>query len=593
LYVGLAVLVLWLKGFPSGIGTVGDGPFHLDWSGHIWSFWQASEWLAGREGLLSTDLILHPHGTNMALIHGDLLTTRIAGLIWLVAGGNLGWPLFAVLLLAGNGVGGTLLVGTVTGSRVAGYLAGLLLFFSGFAAWAVNSGNVEYAFWLWTCLFLAWFVRVLRRPSLRDAILTGVFGATAVLCNFVDGFHLPLLAGCLLAGRIRQLDRTHLVALTMAVGVAAVLVAPIAIPVIQEQGGTQAQEKDGTAEKQAKTTIAPHEIELPPLVTPSGEPPEPRNLEEYLPCLSVHRPWACTFLLLQLALVVAGFSSAPRRALPWLGVVGLFSVLAIGPHVSWFDRAVAAGFTTPFAWLQAHVPYYDRVHYPIRLNSYVLLAWIVLVGFGMRRLVAGSKVRLRQLVSCGIVVLAIPALAAGWKVRVTQAVEVSPFYQELGQTRDQAAIIGVPFTFYLSDSAHLYDQVHHGKPIFNGCILQHVPEDPSHGLVASNDLLAEIDRLQRDILEACHSVTHGNISRGPRSADPDYDAAREELAELGFEYLVLRTNTPVFHGFMRVRSDSDLTRFLHAVMGDPIYRDDQLTVFEMNRDRAATAALSE
>ena len=585
LYACLLAVALRLKGYAFGINTLGDGPSHPDWSGHQWSFWQASQWLRGQDGLLSSDLIFYPHGASLALIHGDFLTSRLAGVFWLLAGPERGWPLFVLFLLVGNGVGGALLVGCVTRSRPAGLVAGLLLVFSGYGSWAVNTGNVEFAFWLWTCLFLACLVRVLRRPSACGAVLAGVFGAAAVLSNFVNGFHLPVFAAFLVAVRFRHLGRTHVAALALTVAVAASLVAPVGLSVARVHGEHEILEMPIRKPLRQTDTSETKWAE--------GHPPQQvEDLEDYVPRPSVQRSNVSGYFLPQIALVVLGIAAFRRRTLPWLAAIGVFVVLSLGRELVWLDQLLGAEVLLPYAWLQVIVPSYDLVHHPIRLMCYSVIAWAVLVGFGVSRLVIVGGSWPRRILSWSIVAALVLPPVASWNTHVGPPIEVSTFYRQLGEQAGIGAIIAVPFTFYLPDSAHLHDQQYHRRPLFNGCLLQHVGEDPSRGLVARNALLSEVDRLQSGALSLVFAERHAFIRRGPQRVDPDLDAARRELVALGFRYLVLHLDVPFVHGHIRVRPDSELATFLCEALGEPVYSDDLLAVFDMLRSVPTRAVLA-
>lgn len=583
-YALLVVVALLSKGFALGQDTLGDGLSNPDWSGHMWSFWQASEWMRGNDALLSSELIFHPNGMSMGLIHGDFLTTRVAGLFWLIAGPQHGWALFVLFLLVGNGLGGTLLVGTVTGSRAAGLLGGLLLLFSGYGSWAVNTGNVEYASWLWTCLFLTFLVRLLRRPGTRDALFAGVFGAAAVLGNFVDGYHLPLFALCLLAWRVRRIGRAHVKALALTAGLAAVLLAPMGVVVALDHAGrpTHVEIDGGKAEGKS---IVPEE----PKYVPGAKLLDPREeaqvLEQYLPRPTIRRPFASGFLLAQLVLFGLGVSCGRWRALPWLGGAGVFALLCFGRDLSKLDPAFGPQIAMPFGWLEALVPFYDLVHHPIRLCSYCLIAWVVIVGLGVSRLISAGGPPWRLIPVWAVAVSVALQPFVGWYTRVVPVEAVSPFYRQLAAESGDGAVIAVPFTMYLADSAYLVDQTVHGRPIFNGCALQHVGGDPTHGLVARNAILAEIDRLQRGPLELRSAVMNAGVEHAAPRADTDLDLARRELVALGFHHLVLHKQVPFFHGTIRVGLDSPLAAFLHEVLGHPVYDDELLAAFDLRGEQ--------
>ena len=586
LYALLAAAALLAKGFNPAADTLGDGLANPDWSGHMWSFWQACQSLRGDDAVLSSELILYPHGMSMGMIHGDFLTTRIAGVFWWLGGQEFGWPLFVMFLLVGNGVGGTLLVGTITGSRVAGVLGGLLLMFSGYGSWAINTGNVEYATWLWTCLYLTCLNRMLRRPTVRCVVSAGVFGALAVLGNFTDGYHLPLFTLSLVAWQFRRIRRAHIVGLAATAGIAGVLVAPMGVLVARDHVDRPPVEEIQEKKADGKSII-PEEPKYDSHRRILDAPEEARALEEYLPRPTLGRPFASVFVLAQLLLFGIGVTAWRWRGLPWLASAGLFALLCFGRDLSKLDADFGAGIPMPFAWLEAVVPFYDLVHYPIRLSSYCLLAWVVLVGMGARRIFSSDGPRWQHAFVWAAVVPALLQPFFGWYTRVIPAVETSPFHHQLAAEEGDGAVISVPFTLYLGDSAYLADQTVHGKPMFNGCALQHVGLDPSGGLVARNAMLAEIDRLQHEVLEQSSAVMHARIERAPRQDPADLEAARKELVELGFHHLLLHKRVPFFHGAIRVDLDSPLAAFLHGALGEPVYDDPTLAAFDLRGSKGS------
>ena len=231
LFILIIIFALHTKGFNPGTDYLG-GDFkridwdYVDWNIHYWNMWEFRGLFTGEISPFFSTSQFYPAGISTITIHGDFFLKLIAGFANLLLHPDSTFLLMALFAFAGNALGGFILVRSLTGSRIAGLIAGILFCFNGAVAWSVNSGNVEYGIWFWICLYITCFMKMLKEPVYPVAVSTAIFGTAAILSNFVYAYHLAMLSLVIVIFNLRTFDRPKIRA-TFAVAVlTAILISP-------------------------------------------------------------------------------------------------------------------------------------------------------------------------------------------------------------------------------------------------------------------------------------------------------------------------------------------------------------------------------
>ena len=576
----LAAVLVWM-GFSLSDQQIGHGLAFADWPGHHWTYWHLRNWFLGRDACFSTCFLFHPVGIQTVLIQGNLLISCLAGLIALFTSVENAYLLTALLALLGNGVGGYALIRTVTGNRMAGAVAGLLLLLNGYAAWAINTGNIGYENWFWICLHLTFLYRVLHSPRVRYVIPTSIFASLAVYSNFVDGFHLPFFSLILTAFFTARLRRTQLLGLALVVLLTAMLLSPLAITYLKANQDRVYSAQIATTddadfdETHAQRTTIPEQTS--------------HGVNLYLPWnRSRNAEGDSHTYYFQWILAGLGLAFCRKRTTPWLTAGLVFFILSLGPFLQWFDGLtgvnVNTGVPLPFLWLHDHVPLYFRMQFPARIFSYVVLATAIAAGFGAKWLTERSSPSTRMTLAPLIVTVCLVELIAAWPLRFTPTVPVNPFYRQIAAGTEDFAIIEVPFNFANLDATYLYYQIKHERPVMNGMFPPMIREDPTGGLLCANALLANIDNLQQQVLAPwSQPLGYRAVPRSIASlpTEGDLESAVRELVHVGFRYLVLHRFVDWENGRLDVPPDGELSTYLYSSLGAPVYVDDELVVFDL------------
>ena len=584
--LGLLLLVLaalWLAGYRAGASQLG-GEFrdldwdHVDWNNHLWNLWDFRRVYLGLGSPLHTTSEFFPEGLRLFASQGDLLLKALGGALALVFSPHTTFLLVGVLVFWGNAVGGYLLGLTLTGSRLhGGLVCALLLAFAAPAAWAANTGNLEYGLWLWLCLYLVFLLRLLRAGGRRDMVLAAIFGVCTVLSNYVFFYHLVLASLVIVAFHFRGLGSRRAGRLGMMVLLSALLLMPLAWGFFK--GGQE------------------HNLNFarPPgggdITWEARVPYKNRALAaDYLPGQEPRKHEDAPLGVVALGLaVVALISSRRREALPWLAVGALFFVLSLGPYLSLGEDDGGGGAVPlPFLLLNRYVPLYHYIRFPHRMATFVALPLAVAAAFGAawigRRVTSRGARSVLALALAGAVIL---EGALTWPLVVTPRGAINPFYQLMAEQPRRFGLVTFPMDFGLLDSRYLYYQAHHGKPLFNGVSPRYLGTRaiPHWQQVTDNPLLRAAYTLQGPHLERQELSKY--IPLEPDAERPPLSRARlrrgaDALAQKGIRYLVLHRRVSFDRQHViTLPPKSDLERTLRWALGGAVYEDADLVAWEL------------
>lgn len=412
----------------------------------IWRLgWIAHQLPLDPKALFHTN-IFHPE-TNTAAFSDIMLLPGLltAPAFWLGARPAL---VFNVLLLAGfvtSALGAYLLVRSLTGSTIAGIVAGIGFAFAPFRF--DHYTHLETQVTAWAPL-AAWALhRALRTGSAKVATLVGVFVAGQLLSALYYGIYLGPYLGVLalvLAPSVPVARRRPVVVGLVLGGAIALLLLLPYVPAyldLRSKGGI----RSGDEMALYSARLADY-LSAPVFSVPYGWTADIGGNERHL------LPG-----LVLVALAVVGLWPPVSRVVLAHVLALLFALEASrGPHgVIW-------------RWLELLAPY-QSVRVPARFALLVLLSLTVLAGFGVARLLArGTR---------GRVVVAVAVALMLFEYRYTPPLDTVPkrvpnVYAWLAR-QPRTVMLGLPIARpnrldITPDPKHMYFSVFHWQPMVNG-----------------------------------------------------------------------------------------------------------------------------
>ncbi len=371
--VVLAVVLSWPT--VTHLGTAALGSPESDTIKHLWTLWWMKAQLTG-DGGLHTTLVNFPDGLTLFPIEPLNGLLSLALPFDTIVNANL----LALFHLTLTGLAAGWLGRLVSGNDRGAYAAGALLQGSAFVAFTmhVGVGELRQVWWLplgLGCLFQAhrtrawgWFLGL--AAALAGCALScfyhGLFLATAV----------SVWALCTLRFEVR---------LGVGYALAAGLSLALVVPTVQAFSSTFGQGRPQEMFGKRGEVLLDYRAEaahLDDLVRWKAPKLEPIARQE--------RAYAGGRYLgvVALALAMAGLVAAPRRALPWVVVGAVGTVLALG-SVLWLGddkvKVGGMGLQLPLAWLNdALARHAEPINFPARFLAVPSVAISVLGALAMR-----------------------------------------------------------------------------------------------------------------------------------------------------------------------------------------------------------------
>lgn len=518
-------LALWLL-----VGLIGCWPLPLHWrefipgppwDGFVWLYdlWWLREALFVRQvsPLWMPDIFAPLGGYNVLLSDANLSNKALALPLLLAADQVVAYNWLVLLSGALSGVGGWLLARRLTGSSLAGLVAGVVFAWSPYRLSSMATGlpPVFATQWLpFTLLGLEWLLA--RRPSWRrDGLLTGLFFALQALTSWYNAYTLALVVPLwlLVRGwpwRRRLLAPRVLGGLTLFALAGGGLVAPVFVGLLLASRGAQANWTFFSIELwQAGLDDFLRPSIYHPLWGQLSVAARGATLPDY--------PWNAPGILylgwlpLALALLVLWRGRGRWR---WAALLVLLiaAVLALGPTVHWagqrlylpvgtplqtwvvtlvktLERAAPNKLTIPQAFFYAYpgkvfiplpamlgylfLPFVDGIRWWLRLSLATTLMIGLLGGAGLS-LVASQRQRLRGPL---VALLLLALLVEFWP---------APLAYGLGYAGDGAlerrlrelppgTVIEFPLVRSTSGPG-IYRQVWHRQPLASGAVTYYPPD---------------------------------------------------------------------------------------------------------------------
>lgn len=524
-----------------------------EYAGHIWWFKYA---LQTGAPLFSRPLLAYPDGLNAAWLWGNPLQSFPAWLFAFVMPLPAAFNLALLLTLALNGLAAYTLAYHLTGKRLAAWLAGLT-----FMAYPTFSGQMAaghiglLALWGVPLYTLALF-KLREGAGGRWLVAGGVcfmlsmLGSTLVLIYML----LPITAvfGLMLVMR-REWRGLRWMMGTVLLG--SVLVLPFLLPTALEMAQTPARLREGGDILFSADLLS--------AVTPSFENPLFKGLA-YTSRVLGRDPFekaAYIGIVAGVMAMVGLWRNAKARWWLMLGVVAW--VFSLGPVLKIFDAPVQTNFggyetyiTLPWFYAQ-NIPLLNISRTPARFNFTLALAVAMLVGYGFAKFqVLSTEFRVKNIqknATFKINYLALAAVVVGagilfegpvfWaadgslpKLPVIAGV-VPAQVEVLAERDDIRAVFDIPWEHPLTDKAAMYLQTGHHQALIAGHIARQTPVDP-----------AKLNLLQNTL-----------------------DAALLDAA--GVDVVILHKEFDDNIG--------DTEVFVKAHLGEPIYEDGDIAVFDV------------
>ncbi len=480
--LGMALAATWPVWLEPSQGML-CGVMHPDCAGNQWLLVWVAERLAGLDGLLHNDRYYWPVG-DAPFLAGN----GGEGVLYLPFHLLLGWPiganLFLLVVLVGNGLAACWAARGAEAPWPGALLAAAALGAGPYAVRELGAGRFSQADLIWLLLFVGAWLRLLRQPRLRWALMAGSMLALASALYWYHGFF-GVLAGAVLAvgaaarawrggGRPRELPWKPLAAF------AGSFLLLVAGPLIWYLGHWEAL--PGTGED-----VFPHpeavrdsmDLALPFLVRGG------RFVGQALPATVV------VLAVVQAVKLALGRSDRPWLDLSLLACWALFLVLAMGP-------ALSLGGLSPFEILYGLAAPLRRFWWPSR---HVLICNIALCLLAARALPTLGRVWASWGLAA-LLVASVPGLllaqGVGLRAHSTALAWPPGFYQSLSDEPGEV-LLDLPLSprVALSQKPLLF-QLAHEKTLLNGHGLwvDRVRPPEWDGFVAGNGFLSGLQAVE-------------------------------------------------------------------------------------------------
>jgi hypothetical protein len=467
-YVALTLL-FFAAALPTLATALPGGPVAaIDGWQNVWHLWWADQALRAGANPFFTPLLYHPDGVNLAVhplnISNGVLFWPITASVGPLLAYNL--ALLSAFVLAG--VGAYLLARQVGANAGAAFVAGALFSFSPFHVSKAYDGQLEWIAIQWLPFYLWLLLRLIARPRLQTAVLTGLclalVGYTSLYYLIFVAVLSPLVV-LLLVPRTPWRERTaHLGMIALVPLITLIALAPLirdlaaAVQAVTGGGGSASSGIDPELVARSANLI---DFWLPSYLHPLwGD-----TVAQLGPLLHPNiAAWNYALGYTAIGLALIGCVSAWQRAWPWLIIAVIGLIFALGPVLSIGTRQ----FTLPMPYqLLMLLPGMEVARRPGHFVVLTLLALVPLTALGLQALLAQRG----RWVLLMVGLLAAAELAPPrWQLLRDPT---PPVFAELAA--GAGALLVLPIAN--DSSASLTQQIAHGRPLVGG-FLARIPPFP-------------------------------------------------------------------------------------------------------------------
>ena len=425
-----------------------------------WNNWWTEKALREGHSLYFSNTIYYPYGVSLTLNSFSHLNTLLWFALRPLLGTVAAYNATVLLVYPLSGYGMFALARYLTGSTCAGFIAGLIFAFSPYHM--VESAHPVLVTTQWLPLFLLFLIKTIRTKGRRTwhaAIALLFLWLTGLSSWHLLAFALILASTYLAYSLITEhhlWDRALVITLTGAGLSCALLLTPLAYPIVREQLSADTPHLAVPLDLAEGNDMLSFLLPSPyhPILGQVTSPIHERFR------LAGRRPAYLGFTAIGLALLA--IRTRKRSSVYWCLTGLLFSVLSLGPYVKVCGHQLH-DFALPWA-----VPLAGFFRNPFRFNTLVQFCLSVLAGWGSASLLESLRPRKHWVAAATITGLAAVTVLEYLSVPLPRTeLHVSPFYQFLAREKDNVAIVEVPLG-RPRDKEYLYYQTIHGKPTVNG-----------------------------------------------------------------------------------------------------------------------------
>jgi hypothetical protein len=419
LYALLALGLTWPLAAHLTSHIPGSAVWAFDESTFVWNMWWFKFSLLNLgQSPLHTDYIFYPLGIDLVLYTYNFFNALLGLPLQMILPLPLASNVVILFAYVTSGYGGYLLVlylltrGRRTGTgqdgvlprRVAAFVAGAAYAFAASRMIYAALGHYDMVTAQWFPFYALFFLKTLRQPGYRHAVLAGVFAACALLAEMIFGVFLLFLTLILLffEWRTAQKFRSELIPrLAVLALTAALLWSPVMLPVLRAFGqGDFALAGWGEGLKLSTDLVGWFTpTALHPLFGARDWPAYLRAVVEgHTPFLDVNTVFLGYGVL---ALAIIGALGAWKQARAWAWSAVAFAVFTLGPllqvnghYLFPLDnllraQGLAQDVTIPLPFALLHyIPIIKANRVPNRFSVVLSLALAVLVGYGVSYLLS-------------------------------------------------------------------------------------------------------------------------------------------------------------------------------------------------------------
>ncbi|MBM4465216.1 MAG: hypothetical protein FJ014_06670 [Chloroflexi bacterium] len=523
-----------------------------------------------------TNLIYHPTGVSLLFHTFNPFNAILSIPLQLILGLAASYNIIILFAFVAAGYGAYLLAKYITQNTAAAFIAGIIFTFSPSHFAHTAGGHLQVISIEWIPFYVLFFLKTIRESREINAFLAAFFFLLTLLCDFYCALYLACFSVLYLCyqfwtskGQIASKEvMTRLVILAIA---AAVLIAPIALPMLMELKYHISPSVETTLDGSA---------DLLGFVTPSTLHPLLGPVAQNIAGKFTGNTAENTVFLGYTAVLIAMYSGLRVKEKDiryWIFTALFFLVLSLGPvlHILGDTEFTAFKVRVPLPYLILY-PLFSFTRVPARLIVMVMLSLSIVVAYGLKSLSqwiqnrsAGIALRLPALkpgkigrglptqrlsraVIMGLVFCAITFEYASFPLPLGK-LAVPEMYRQIAAEEGDFALVELPRDYSYAQcqvSEYQYYQTIHRKKLVGG----YVARNPSYALdfVYNTPVIRELNfpELPPDIL-------------------------RQDLSEVGLSllnyydvrYIILHRN------YMTPEMFSKVDSFINDVLRTPL--DDQ------------------
>jgi len=451
---------------------------------YMWELWWAKRSLIDLQSSpTNVTALYHPYGAQhpILLLDAYLMSTSLPVVLLLSPAAAINLHLLSSYVLTGFTT--YLLCYSLTRRHWAAFVGGAVFAFSPFRSDRAAHGVISMALTYWLPLYALFLLRLLRKPSYRNASFCGVCLGFSTLSSFLHLAHfvvpltLVVLAYQFFADRGSLCNVRFLRGIILAGGLAGLMVLPFYLPLLRARIG-------GELDYFSRFGVLGHSAALLSFVLPPAFHAVLRQfasvagwVQELLP----GRYYVVYLGVVTLALALTGLLI--KRARLWAAVALVSGVLALGPllHVTGelLEVTVAdrTGFVLMPGALLTNLPFYEWARGPARFAELTIFSVALMASYGVVELCARIRRPGAEMAAMGGLLALLLLDYALFVPFPIQSLRVPDFYEIVQADEGGYGILDVGTERFNHEG--MYYQTTHQHPIARGFIYRY-PSDSEY-----------------------------------------------------------------------------------------------------------------